>query len=402
VGVLELLAKIACDAGGNELATAENYYKKIRASGAESAATKVGMGVIWLKRADKATAPKEVADLVGHAQAEFKGVTDIPEGEIGLAHCDLLLAVKGNDPKKMVEARAKFEALRKSMSNHATAAKVSREGLVDYYAGLGRVLSGSDKFEELREAREAFQSCSFLVRSWEVARSNVELTEAKRWSVFKGSAAEIGAAEAETLQLRKSLGSYWKDARDNRRTEAHRIPWMAFSVSYAQALGRAGVPASASTIFQDLRSSSHYTELADPLLAEAHFRCEQAVKEGQKASDQDTAVRDAVGVFDPLLRRLPAPTDDAGKDRKARALNAFGVLRSYQGTSGYKAAQENIGEALKIYPDDYIYNRNLLLVMKRAKAQPAQLAPVLEKTKSLATGAFAQDFEKVQKVLEEK
>lgn len=402
VGVKQVLAKIACDAGGSELSVAEDNYKKIRALGVDGSTEKVGMGVLWLKRAEKATAPKEVQEFIGKAQAEFRGANDIPEGEIGLGHCDLLLGSKLGDAKKLGEARVKFENIRKSLGNHATAAKISRDGLIDYYAGLGRVLSVSDKPEELKEAREAFQSCVQIARRWEVARANIELIEARRWSLWKGSAVELAAADPETAQLRKVLGSYWKDSRDSGLTAAHRLPWMAFSVSYAQAQSRAGNSAGAASIFQELRTSSHYAELPEPLLAEARFRCELAMKDGLKASEQDNLVRDAIGVFDPLLKRLPAPTDEATKDRKARVLNAHAVLKFYQGLPGYKAAQEFLGEALKLYPDDYLYNRNLLIVMKRNKALPAAIAPVLEKAKAAATGPHAEDFEKVQKVLEEK
>ncbi|HXX92208.1 MAG TPA: hypothetical protein VEN81_01155, partial [Planctomycetota bacterium] len=216
------------------------------------------------------------------------------------------------------------------------------------------------------------------------------------------SVAEIQAAEPEVMIFRKVHGSYWRDSRDNELVRVHRIPWMAFSLAFAQALARAGNSAAASAIFSDVRSIAYYNELADPLLIESKFRCEQAMRDGLKPSEQDTAVRDALGVFDPLYKRLGSGVDDLTKDRKARSLNNQAVMRSLQGSSGYRMAQESLNDALKLFPDDYVYNRNLAIVMKRAKAPPAALQAVVDKAKAAATGSFAQDFEKVQKVLDEK
>ena len=68
----------------------------------------------------------------------------------------------------------------------------------------------------------------------------------------------------------------------------------------------------------------------------------------------------------------------------------------------FKVAEDKLREALKLFPDDYVYNRNLVVVLKRLKVATATLQPALDKAKAAATGAFIDDFEKVQKVLDEK
>jgi tetratricopeptide (TPR) repeat protein len=404
IGTREVLAKLACDLG--ELSAAEEHYRKIREvqreAGSDSTALKIGMGVVYLKMADKATATKEIQDLVEKARAEFRAATNVPEGDIGLGHCELVLASKTGNPKNLAAAGEIFKRVRTALNNHDTAAKISRDGLIDYYSGLGRVLSSSDKLEDLREAREAFQSCVQLARRWEVPRSNMLLAEARRWTLWNGTAAEMNALEPEVTQFRKTLGSYWKDSRDSNLITAHRVPWMIFSVAFAQALARSGNTAAAGAIFADLRGTALYNEMPDPLLLESRFRCELALKEGLKPGDQDNAVREALAVFDPLLKRLGTAQDETAKDRRARTLNNLAVMRALQGTPGYKIAQDQLNDALKLYPDDYVFNRNLALVMKRAKAPAAGLQAALDKAKAAATGKFAEDFEKVQKVIEDK
>jgi len=406
VGALEVLAKLACDAGGPELSTAEDYYRRVRSAAqnqnVDSTAAKIGMGVIYLKHADKATASKEILDLVGKAQAEFRTAPEVPEGEIGLGHCELLLASKLGDPKRLAAAAEIFKRVRTSLGNRDMAAKISRDGLLDYYSGLGRVLAASEKPEELKEACDSFQSCLQLARRWEVARADLMLAEARRWSVWKGSAAEIAALEPEMSLLRKTQLIYWKDSRESALVAAHKIPWMAFSVAFAQALARVGNIAGAGAIFGEIRTNTNYNEVPDPLLIESKFRCDLALREGLKPSEQDTAVRDALSVFDPLFKRLGTATDDVTKDRMARSLNNQAVMRSLQGSSGYAKAKEHLTDALKLFPDEYVYNRNLALVLKRSKAPPAGIQAALDKAKAAATGKLAEDFDKVQKVIEEK
>jgi tetratricopeptide (TPR) repeat protein len=401
-GARELLAKLAVDAGGSDLSAAEDQYKKLRELNLDSPTVKTGMGVLWLKKAEKATAPKEIADLVGRAQGEFRAAgNELPEGEIGLGHCDLLLASKLNDAKYLASARDRFEKLRTAFGSRGTAGKVSREGLIDYYSGLGRILAMSDKPKDLDDARTAFQSCTQLARRWELPRANMMVVEARRWAGWTGSAAEITAIEPEVGLRRRTLLNYWKDNRDT--AALHRGPWVALSVAFAQALTRGGNTTAAATLYTELRGNSSIQEMPEPLLAELRFRAEMALQPGLKMSESDAAVRDALTLYDTLVRRLGSLTDDAAKDRKARALNTFAVMRSLQGTTGYKLAQDYLTEALKLYPDDYTYNRNLAIVLKRAKAAPALLQPVVDKAKAAAPGAgMADDFEKVVKVLDEK
>lgn len=400
VGAREVLAKILVDAGGPELSAAEGHYKKVRELGGGSSASKVGMGVVYLKRAELATAPKEVQDLVAKATAEFQAASDVPEGNIGVGHGLLLLSQKLGNPKLLADARVRFEAARKELGGKA-AGRITRDGLIDYYSGLGRAFSTEDP-KDLEVARDAFQSCMQLARRWETPRANMMALEGKQWAVWRGTAAEITALEASVNVRRKLMGSYWRDSRDQELFKKHARPWMAWSLAFAQALARAGNDRAAGAIFNEIRGNEHFKDFPEPFLAESRFHCDVVTRDGIKPAEQENAAKLAFQPLDGLLKKLSAPADDAGKERKALAHNAMAVMRFLQGTSGYKSAQENLGDALKLFPEDYVYNRNLLVVLKRSKAPLAQMQPVLDKTRALATGAFAEDFEKVEKVLAEK
>ncbi|HLF92909.1 MAG TPA: hypothetical protein VJB14_05580 [Planctomycetota bacterium] len=399
VGAREVLAKVLVDAGGPELSAAEGHYRKIRELGGDSSAAKVGMGVIYLKRAELATAPKEVQDLVAKATAEFQAASDLPEGNIGVGHGLLLLSQKLGNPKLLADARVKFEAARKELGGKS-AARISRDGLIDYYSGLGRAFSTEDP-RDLEVARDAFQSCMQLARRWETPRANMMALEGRQWAVWKGPLAEITALEASVNVRRKLMGSYWRDSRDQELFKKHARPWMAWSLAFAQALARAGNDRAAAAIFNEIRGNEHFKDFPEPFLAESRFHCDVVTRDGIKPAERENAAKLAFQPLDGLLKKLSA-VDDAGKERKALAHNAMAVMRFLQGTSGYKSAQENLGDALKLFPEDYVYNRNLLVLLKRSKAPLAQMQPVLDKTKALATGAFAEDFEKVEKVLAEK
>jgi hypothetical protein len=399
VGARQVLAKIACDAGGGELSNAEDQLKKIRGFGSDTADIKVAMGVVYLKKAELAKTEKEVRALVDLAAQEFSKAAST-EGVIGLGHCDLLLAQKLNDRARLESAKKRFDGARKDLNSRA---QISAGALIDYYSGLGTALAASDQEQDLKDARDAFAACALLARGWEVPRANLMTVEARRWMLWKGAAAEINASIDEVNQRRKVLGNYWKEHRDKSTAEKLARPWALWSIAFAQALARAGNERKSTEVLGEVKGISQLEAYPEAHLADASLHCEMALRPNLKPSEQDTLVGQALAPLDSLLRKhLSNPADDFGKDRKARALNAMAVMRFMQGPTQYKVAEDLLMEALKLFPDDYVYNRNLVMVLKRLKAPTAKYQAAFDKAKAGAAGPFADDFEKVQKVLEEK
>src|SRR5687768_1872533 len=91
-GARELLAKIEVE--GGSLDAAEAHYRKLRDLNHNSPPVRIGMGALYLRRAEKTEDEKAVKELAGKAREEFRSASEAPEGEIGLGHVELFLAWK--------------------------------------------------------------------------------------------------------------------------------------------------------------------------------------------------------------------------------------------------------------------------------------------------------------------
>src|ERR1043166_5415861 len=63
IGARQVLAKILCDAGANQLPAAEEQLKRVQSLGGDSPDVRVAMGGVYLKRAEAANAKKEIGAL---------------------------------------------------------------------------------------------------------------------------------------------------------------------------------------------------------------------------------------------------------------------------------------------------------------------------------------------------
>src|ERR1051325_256144 len=104
---------------------------------------------------------------------------------------------------------------------------------------------------------------------------------------------------------------------------------------------------------------------------------ELCAREDSNAAAQLSVVTKSTTAFNELLQKLPQ--DDASKERRATALNNWAWTMAWQGgyatnESQYNAAVNRFTEALKLYPDDYVLNRNMAVVLKRYRKTPSDPA----------------------------
>jgi Flp pilus assembly protein TadD len=400
-GARECLAKIACDAG--QLDKAERQYQELRAQNYDPPQVKVGLGVLYLKKADLAAKTQEAQGWVEKAQGEFRGAGGTPEAEVGLGHCRLLLAHKLGNPKFYDEARVIFTKVRNQIETSAEyRARITRDGLVDYYVGLARALSsGSPSAQDVRDSIAALKACSQYTRRWHTPMANVTALEARRWASL-ADPAEIGKLDAEATAIKREIQEYW-----NRNRDAENLlkePWVAFQMSLAGAYARAGMPDKVAGAIKDLTSDSRYRDRPEPYLQHVKVLSEQALREDLAAGMLDRlagALDRASSELDISLKNV---SDPVGKERKARAQNDLGFARVLRGDitgndSYYNLAEASFRAALALFPEDYTYNRNMALLLKRRKRPANAIQPFVEKAKAAAAGDLAADFEKVQQVL---
>src|SRR5258707_7347096 len=145
-GARELLAKLLCDE--DKLDAAEMQYQRLKVQGYNVPQVNVGLGIIALKKVEAVEKPKAAEALVAEAAAFFRLAAGTPEAEIGLGHCELVLARKLNDPAHYVKAQAIFTKIKTVMdAKREIRADITRDGLVDYYTGVGKALAGGDKYD---------------------------------------------------------------------------------------------------------------------------------------------------------------------------------------------------------------------------------------------------------------
>ena len=406
-GARELLAKLLCDE--DKLNEAELQYQRLKAQGYNAPQINVGLGVIALKRAEPLDKPKAVEALVAEAAAFFKQSAGTPEAEIGLGHCELVLAWKLNDPAHYAKAQTIFSRIKAVMDQKKDVrAEITRDGLVDYYTGVGKALAGGEKYDEA--ARDAFRACfQYLPTSVSVLpMANALALEARRFATFSEGNEALLKLQPDIVALRSQARTIWSGLNRNpAEKERLREPWLMFSLALAQAWGRAGNINEMAAIVRDLSSVGGFESRMEPYLLEAMIRTDQATANDPNPATQETLCAKAQQTYGELLQRLP--TDDANRERRIRAFDNMAWMLAYRGGySGNDAphlqAIQKLNEALRLAPDDYVLNRNVLVILHRFRKPPFGSAPFLEKCRAAVEKdkQWAEDFEAVKKYLEAK
>jgi hypothetical protein len=404
-GARELLAKIEAESGA--LDSAARQYETLRAAGHNPAPVRVGLGVVHLRRAEKAEDLKQVQEHVAKAREEFKAAAaEAPEGEIGLGHCDLLLAWRLKDEKARETARAAFEKVRRKLDADAgLRARITREGLLDYYAGLGKVLSDDPAYDPAATA--AWRACGQYARRWSVPQAGVLASEARRFPAWKDGAEGLNALKPEATRLRNDASNLFRgQSRD--AGQGLQEAWLVYTLSLTQAWARAGNLNEHALLMADFKGGSGgLSDRVEPVLVDALVRLELAAQDHPNAGVLDGHARAAATPLLDLVDKRLTASDEATQERRARALNALGWIEAWRGSyTNSKAllgsAAKRLEEASKLRPQEFVYARNALVVHKRIGSAAGVTAPLLERAKAAAAAAGAKDFDDLQKHLEAK
>ncbi len=401
VGARELLAKIYCDT--NVLDRAEENYNRILAQGADRPEIFVGLGVLYVKKADKAEA-KEVPQLLRQARDYFERAGGIPEAAIGLGHCDLLEAERlsaADNPRRYEAAIRRFKKLREDMAARQDyRASCSRWGLIDYYAGLGKALSASDAPEDLAAASAAFRSCYQMVRRWPLPMANILLMEARRFHEKSYERTEMLAMKKEALDLRREM-ELWKNAALKDAYAEVKDPWLQYTMALAKAFLWAGEENDYDALVREV-TGGLFENRPEPYLFNCAQRTRWALKD-ESAKETEARLQKAAAAYKALLGQAMFKEERA-KAWRAAAHNNLGWilawLGSYNGNeTTLREARAQLEEAVKIFPGDYVFNRNLCVVLRRLRRPEKEFLPYLEKAKAADKGDLAEDFGRFQQYM---
>lgn len=396
-GALELLAKIRCDE--NQLDKAVDHYGKLVNLGYDRPQVRAGLGVLFLKRADKAATLAEATNYVKEAQGQFKAASGIPEAAIGLGHCELVLAHKG-ETGRYATALQMFKKIEHDLEgNAAYRQECTREGLVDFYAGLGKALSTSQDPNERPKAAAAFKSCYQLARRWTLPMRNMLLVEAQKFSTGTWRTEDMAKIRPDAEAFRKEMGNYWKSNKVLYGTLQQ--PWLLYTLALAGAFKSAGNMNEYDLLIQDLTRGMGFEGRLEPLLFDASTWSELVQRDDPSGRNQETYANRGARSYEAMLAS-PGLTDPG---MRALVHNNLGWMLAWTGSynsseSVLRRGIENLVTAAKLAPDDYVMNRNAALAMKRIpKMAQAEWMPYYEKAKAKVPADWQDDFLKVQKYL---
>jgi tetratricopeptide (TPR) repeat protein len=401
-GARELLAKVLCDEGA--LDAARKHYKMLELQGYKVPQVAIGLGVCALKEVEPLNQPKQIEALVNEAAGYFKQAPGVPEAEIGVGHCDLVLARKLGNPAYYTRAQATFKKIQTAMETPKFRAEITRDGLIDYYTGLGKALSsGGNQFDE--SARAAFLACYQYVPTWSLPMSNVLSLEARRFSAMNEPNEVLVKLSPDINALRNQARQIYNGIKIREEKDSYRESWIMFSLSLGQAWGRAGNLNELSNIVRDLTSAS--PDRFEPQLLDAQIKTELAIRDDPNPALQEQYVTKTTAAFNELLQKLPS--DEANKERRARAYNNAAWTLAWRGgylgnESLYQQAMARQIEALRLYPEDYVFNRNMAIILKRFRKPPSNPVAYLDKCRAAVAKdkELAEDFDKLQKYIETK
>ena len=398
-GARELLAKVLCDEGALE--KAREHYTILDKQGYRVPQVHIGLGVLALKEAEAAAQPKQVEALVNEAAGHFKQAPGVPEAEIGIGHCDLVLARKLANPAYYARAQKTFTKVQTAMETSKDfRGQITRDGLIDYYTGLGKALSSiGTGFDE--NARAAFLACYQYTPTWSLPMSNVLSLEARRFAQMNENNDVLLKLAPDINSLRNQARLIYNGIKQREEKEAYREAWIMFSLALGQAWGRAGNLNELAKIVTDLSGGSDRLE---QYVLDAQIKTDLGVKDDPNPSLQEQYVTKAGQAYNELIQRLPG--DDANREKRAKAYNnsawTLTWRGSYLGNESYlQQAVARMIEALRLYPDDYIFNRNMAVILKRFRKPPSNPAAFVDKCRAAVAKDkdYAEDFDKLQQYM---
>jgi len=376
----ELLAKIKTE--GGDLPKAEEEYKILyQGEYPRKETVCVGLGVIELKRADlefkgrdaaaewKAAEPHVKQALVWFQEAK-KANGQIPEAEIGRWHCELMTvrrAPGGIDPARARAVADGLEKVLKILTTSPEAARmVTREGLVDLYAGLGWCNAVQSGYSEA--AAKYFKACYQYAPKWVLPRINMIYIDAQRFTEGAFSHAELKGMENLIRRERNEIQTLW-------RTQAAvygalEEPWFQYCLATSYAFGVRKDMQTYNNLSHGLTTDQKLGARMEPHFLSAAIQYRFATERDLDRVSRNMYMDQLFGVLDRFRQNEQLANHPAVR---AAVLHNIGFAKEWQGAWAkrqvdYEAAYTQWKEAAKLV-DCYETNRNLAVLYKRNNKQ---------------------------------
>jgi hypothetical protein len=373
------LAKMLVDAGTFDEAATHYQQLLTNPDFVEKGLAQVGLGVIALKRAEKAKDDKEFAAQIKAAQEAYKAAGGVPEAKIGLRLADLLVALRAKNGEAITKLQTAFSGLHTDIRK--SGGSVTKDGLIDLYAAAGLCYAYNGGYS--KEASQFFNSCYAIAPRWPLPLINKVYMEAARFRTGTDM-------NAKTLQETKVKYDTDKNDWDMLATgpayAGLREAWYQFQIAHAYRFGEAGeFDSGFSNYLHNLKSKTETKNRWETWKLGMGVTMRRALRPGLSPDSRNTDIGRARIEIEAFLNDENSKrTDPDTIALKAVALCNKAVCLEQQGAydiypPAYMDAAKALKEALDIekkslnLPDgSYETNRNLAVILKRLNDKDAE------------------------------
>lgn len=405
--IRELLAKVYVET--DNYAQAQTEYDTLEQKGSNRPTTYVGRGVCCLREADRSKEPARIRELANKAKTAFQKALSLDssclEARIGLASAKLLEAAKlpSADPIKAMNAVGpEFGAIVREVEGSAEKrALLTREGFIDLYAGYGKANYRPRVYAP--DVHDAFRKAYQFRPAGTVLMNDLILVEAQKF--FNPTLMPAGNAEKIVQQaMRQKYDVFLRTA------EANNTKLKPAAIAYYMSF--------IYWLIDTVRNDKHWGAHAPNLMSDQKFKNDiGALSLGCYGCTtfvlrypEDEFMPNMSNQFYKAFLEHPSMggevTDERLKRLRVYAWNN-GALSHWMATIQHKKrdsprwkdaaepAKKDLGDALKVFPDDYVYNRNLALVLWFVGEKEAMAGPLgkAEAAAAKAPDAIVGEFE---------
>ena len=392
----ELLAKIEAESGS--LNGAEENYQTLLSQGFDRPTVHVGLGVTYLRMAERAKTPEEMGKHLVKARAAFQKGGSVPEAKIGLAHTFLLEGVQKGSDSLIGQARQKFEEVRGDLSKgKSQRARITRDGLIDYYAGIGRATASSETYSE--DASNYFQAAQTLAPGWESVIANYLLLEAQRFASTDFDSTWLMERKTELFKMLAKYKTMWSG--NVKQYGGLKLPWLQLklAVAYAFALENQNQIYRQQTYGLDRQ----FPDSISPVLCDLAVLTGGFQAPGLSRRDRTKSADAERAVLETVLKRRALHLPEHAETLQL-VYNNKGVVMEYLGRKGSRQLTsqgvDSFKKALNLNKEDYYANRNLAVLLHRS-GQAKEAVKYRKAAEAAAEGEDASqeiqdDIEKVR------
>ena len=339
-----------------------------------------GLGALYLKKAERAKDAAGMQAALKIAVDHYKSSGDLPEAKIGLAHCELVAAVRANDSAKIGALKGTFATLHKNYRN--SGANITKDGLIDLYSGLGLTHAWGGGYS--KDAAQYFNACYGLAPRWPLPMINRAYLEAARYRDTDINPKDLDVEKPRIDEVR----SEWKMLYGQGNYGGLKEAWFQYSLATAYRFGVNGNHNAFSNYLNNLKSETEFKNRPETWRLEIGT----LMRLGARSTDNLEARNNDMGRAGMQIRQflddeVARRTEEAWLRLRAIALVNMAVsLEQNMMYGNFPPAGEDavnrLKDAIKIEKElkmndgqgSYEANRNLAVMLRRLGKPEAQAA----------------------------